>query len=204
MWINRSWREVRSPRARTKLDTGLFVTHNIQGEASGGLGDDSLGSQTAFGLTASHADPPPAEVTPTKPEPPRSAMIGPSPHLSWSELACHDGVVYPLKWRGSRALVLAREFERIRSACGDVPIRVLSAYRTPIHNQKVGGSPKSQHLQGRALDLAIPDGWSRVGFELACRRVAKEPFSQIRGVGVYAWGCHVDTRPAEKLVEWTL
>jgi uncharacterized protein YcbK (DUF882 family) len=35
------------------------------------------------------------------------------------------------------------------------PITIMSAYRTAEHNKAVGGSPNSQHLLGRAVDIQI-------------------------------------------------
>ena len=37
------------------------------------------------------------------------------------------------------------------------PIRVSSGYRCPELNKAVGGSKKSQHMQGLAADLVVPD-----------------------------------------------
>ena len=128
----------------------------------------------------------------------------PSEHLTWEELRCHDGIWLPLRFE-SRAIVLAHEFELIRTAAGGWPITVLSGYRTPEHNARVGGVPTSQHLVGRALDLKGP--W-QIGnlrdFQAIVRRVALEPGSHLGGVGYYAWGCHIDIRPRPnaRLVEW--
>lgn len=38
------------------------------------------------------------------------------------------------------------------------PMTVNSGLRTPEHNAKVGGSPKSSHLSGEACDFRDPDG----------------------------------------------
>ena len=128
---------------------------------------------------------------------------GPSPHLAWSELACKNGVAYPDEWRVSRAVPLAREFERIRAEVG-MPIRILSAYRTAAYNARIpGAATHSQHVQGRALDLATPKGWTVVQLVKAVMRVARRTDSKIRGVGEYAWGVHVDIRPVAKLVKWS-
>jgi len=35
------------------------------------------------------------------------------------------------------------------------PIKINSAYRSPEHNAKVGGVPKSQHLLGKAADIVV-------------------------------------------------
>ena len=38
------------------------------------------------------------------------------------------------------------------------PLHVVSAYRSVAHNKHVGGAKNSYHLQGRAFDLAVPQG----------------------------------------------
>jgi uncharacterized protein YcbK (DUF882 family) len=126
-------------------------------------------------------------------------MTGPSRHLSWSELACDDRIrtPYPLDWRATRAVELATAFEALRAAVG-LPLVVQSAYRTPAHNRAVGGAPHSQHVQGRALDLAPPDGWSPI----ALLAVAQD-IPAIRGLGLYDSFIHIDVRPAPRVV-WDL
>lgn len=125
-----------------------------------------------------------------------------SPHLLWSELACKDHIrtPYPLDWRESRGRPLALEFERIRAIVGQ-SIRITSAYRTPEHNAAVGGKPKSQHMQGRALDLECPHGYDFERFRGAVLRVAGDADSKIRWVCVYPGRgfIHIDIRPTEKL-----
>lgn len=50
----------------------------------------------------------------------------------------------------------AEGLERIRDLIGNEPILLLSGYRSPILNQKVGGSKNSQHMQGEAADIIAP------------------------------------------------
>lgn len=127
-------------------------------------------------------------------------MNGPSEHLSWKELACNDGTPYPPEWRISRAIPLAEVFEIIRHACGDKPIKVISAYRTYTHNLRVGGAKHSQHLQGRALDLVPPNGYSVDEFYDIIKGLSESTL--IRGIGKYETFVHVDIRPMDKLVIW--
>ncbi len=126
---------------------------------------------------------------------------GPSPHLSWRELGCRDGTPYPEEWRRSRALVLGRVFERIRLEVGG-PIRVNSAYRTREYNARVGGSRYSQHVEGRALDLAVPRKLIPREFLGIILDVARSPSSLLRGLGVYPSFIHIDIRPSQRLVRW--
>ena len=131
---------------------------------------------------------------------------GPSAHLTWAELSCHDAdrTPYPVRWRESRARRLAAVFEAIRHACGDHPLRVLSGYRTPAHNRTVGGARHSQHVPGWAIDLTPPRGWTVTGFHTVVRAVAREN-SRIGAVGYHRWGIHVDIRARRKgrLVAWS-
>lgn len=124
---------------------------------------------------------------------------GPSEHLTWEELSCSDGTRYPLHW-WDRAHQLALAFEEVREAIG-CPLRVLSAYRTPAWNARIGGARMSQHVEGRALDL------SPMGTGITVERLlevvlakAHDPRAIIRGVGIYPSFIHMDTRPTAALV----
>ncbi len=125
-------------------------------------------------------------------------------HLSYDELACHDAArtPYPRQWRETRLPSLAATFESLRQHCGNGPLRILSAYRTPEHNAAVGGRPHSQHLEGRALDIALPNDLSIDEFHATVRPWAKTD-SSVRGLGYYRWGVHIDIRPADRLVAWS-
>lgn len=129
------------------------------------------------------------------------AQDGPSTHLSWLELGCRDGSPYPVEWRGDRAVELARAFERIREICG-FPLIVNSAYRTAVYNDRIGGAVKSQHVEGRALDLC-PSHAGEKGLR-ALREAAGQARREglIRGIGIYSGFVHVDCRSG-KNVTWS-
>ncbi len=122
-------------------------------------------------------------------------QTGPSAHLSWGELACNDGTEYPAVWRADRAVELARAFERVRELCG-FPLIVSSAYRTAGYNKYIGGALKSQHVDGRALDLrpGVP-GAGRLLQKLRGAAETARREGLIRGIGIYANFVHIDTRP---------
>lgn len=54
------------------------------------------------------------------------------------------------------ARILAFQLQRARSVLGR-PLVVVSGYRDPVHNARVGGGRKSQHLLAKAADLIVPD-----------------------------------------------
>jgi hypothetical protein len=136
---------------------------------------------------------------------------GPSLNLSWKELSCHDEfkTPYPVPLWLDRAIALAAEFESLRFACGlrlgsdPVPITVLSAYRTPQHNGDIGGAGRSQHVEGRALDIAPPRGMDVEEFGQVCLEQARAR-GIIRGVGVYGSDnhVHIDLRLETALATW--
>lgn len=50
---------------------------------------------------------------------------------------------------------LAQALEKVRTACGNSPIRVLSGYRSPDVNAAVKGSKTSAHMKGLAADFTV-------------------------------------------------
>ncbi len=134
---------------------------------------------------------------------PTTRRTGPSAHLTWDELRCHDRLrtCYPIDWRTdpTRLPKLAAAFEAVRALWG-LPLRVLSAFRTAAYNRQVGGRPRSQHLEGRALDLAPPgDLTAHVFFEAVVALATAQPTLGIRFVQGYGTRgfVHLDVRPAE-------
>ena len=78
------------------------------------------------------------------------------------------------------------------------PLEILSAYRTPAHNRASHGALNSQHVEGRALDLRPPQGWTVERLAGLARQIPA-----IRGIGVYPTFVHIDVRPTERLARWT-
>lgn len=85
---------------------------------------------------------------------------------------------------------LPRRLELLRKAVGR-PIVIRSGYRCPVHNRRVGGALRSQHLYGRAADL-MPG----VATVAQARRAGFSGIGKANGYAV-----HVDVRPGVS-VEW--
>ena len=67
----------------------------------------------------------------------------------------------------------------------DSPLSVLSAFRSPYHNAKVGGAPFSSHLRAVAVDLSIVGQDKKL-----IERLAKEV--GFTGFGYYRTFLHID------------
>lgn len=120
---------------------------------------------------------------------------GPSSHLFWSELACHDGTPYPVAWREERAVRLAANYESIRNLLGDIPLVILSGYRTPEWNKHVEGASGSQHIQGRAIDIWHPLRSPKYVFDAIHEASVKGQLPLLGGLGLYKTFVHTDVRP---------
>jgi zinc D-Ala-D-Ala carboxypeptidase len=109
---------------------------------------------------------------------PQSHSAWPWRYFTPKEIACH----------GTGKLVIHSGFisrlDLLRSRYGH-PLRLLSAYRSPYHNAKVGGAVFSRHLYADAGDLAIVglDKW-------LIERLAKE--EGFTGFGYYHTFLHID------------
>lgn len=105
-----------------------------------------------------------------------------SPNFKVYEFACKDG---------SDNIILHTNFvvnkiQKIRTHFNK-PITINSAYRTPAHNKREGGSSNSYHVKGRAFDIVVKG--------VTPNEVAKYAQSiGIKGIIRYSWGVHVDSR----------
>ena len=79
--------------------------------------------------------------------------------------------------------------DEIRNRIGK-PIHINSGLRCKTHNANVGGVFNSQHLLGKAADLACPSGCTPT--QMAS--IAEEIMGDTGGIGTYSWGIHIDTR----------
>jgi zinc D-Ala-D-Ala carboxypeptidase len=79
--------------------------------------------------------------------------------------------------------------QRLRDDLGR-PLIVVSAYRSPSHNRKVGGAQFSKHMEGHAFDIRM-DNHNPYEFELAAKNAG------FRGFGYYPKSgfMHIDMGP---------
>lgn len=104
---------------------------------------------------------------------------------------CRKGVV---------ASSLVYFLDQVRRAWGGA-VNVNSAWRCPVHNAKVGGSPTSRHLIGCAADLSpifMPEMLSEFK-QMVHRMTAERPNWEVIQ---YPWGIHVAVPRSEVAHVW--
>jgi len=88
---------------------------------------------------------------------------------------------------------LAEALEVLRAELGDSQIQIISGYRTPEYNLKVGGAAKSQHMQARAADIRVR-GFSPWQVHATIERLIKADEMPEGGLGLYKTFIHYDIR----------
>ena len=77
-----------------------------------------------------------------------------------------------------------------------VPFLITSGYRTVKHNEEVGGSPTSSHLDGVAVDIACTDSAARL-------KIIKAALANgFRRIGVAKTFIHLDKDPEKPDFMW--
>ena len=108
------------------------------------------------------------------------------PNFSPAEIAC----------RGTGQLKLHPEaldrLQALRDRLGK-PLIVRSAYRSPEHNRRVGGAPRSKHMDGTAFDIAMSNH-DPAAFEAAARAAGFLGF----GFNPRSGFIHIDLGPAHQ------
>lgn len=102
------------------------------------------------------------------------------------EFACHDGSD---EIKIDSDLVLS--LQQIRDNFGQ-PVNIHSAYRTKEYNKEIGGASRSQHIYGKAADFDV-----KGIAPLTVAQYAELECEYINGIGLYTWGCHIDTRKTQ-------
>lgn len=105
------------------------------------------------------------------------------PNFTRKELEC------PCCQRCEMTDELLDKLQALRDRLG-FPLIVTSGFRCLEHNKKVGGSPRSQHLKGNAVDIRV------IKFSSHTRhRLIKNAFSTgFKGIGTGKNRLHLDMR----------
>jgi uncharacterized protein YcbK (DUF882 family) len=119
-----------------------------------------------------------------------------APFFRWDEFRCNDGTAVPARLRVPVSNLVNNTLARVRSIWGR-PMTVLSGYRTPAWNKRVGGELRSYHLRGMAADIVIAgvrpmDVADAIQDAMECGTIPNG------GLGRYRTFTHVDIGPARR------
>lgn len=113
------------------------------------------------------------------------------------EFRCKDGSEVPDEYTDN-VKELAKNLQVLRDHL-EKPIRIISAYRTPKYNRKVGGARRSQHLTASASDVKIK-GMTPQEIKDVVEELIKKGLMKQGGIGLYRTFLHYDIR--SKKVRW--
>lgn len=108
-----------------------------------------------------------------------------------AEFACHDGTPVPDSLE-CNVIVLAHNLQILRDYLGE-PVRLNSGYRTPAYNKKIGGAPKSQHIQAKAADITVKSKTPKQLAAIIEKLISQGEMKQ-GGIGIYPGWVHYDIR----------
>ena len=114
-----------------------------------------------------------------------------SKNFKKSEFKCRDGSEVPDEMMDNLK-DLVESLQVIRDAIGK-PIRIISGYRSPKYNRRIGGARKSQHMKAKAADMVIK-GMKPVEVHRIVVGLIKEGKIKKGGVGLYKYFVHYDVR----------
>ena len=114
-----------------------------------------------------------------------------SKNFKKSEFKCRDGYGVPDKYMDN-LIELVENLQIIRDHI-KVPMHIISGYRSPKYNRKIGGARKSQHMKARAADIVVKSLKPTELREIILNLI-KEGKIKKGGVGLYRSFVHYDTR----------
>ena len=108
-----------------------------------------------------------------------------------SEFQCNDGSL-PRGEELANCQELAENLQILREHLGR-PIRVISGYRPPDYNRRIGGAKKSQHIAAKAADIKV-SGMAPAEVHAVVLKLIKSGEMKQGGVGKYSTFVHYDIR----------
>lgn len=118
-----------------------------------------------------------------------------SPHFRWDEARCNDGTRVPARYKAN-VIELMRRLELVRDYW-DMPVTLLSCYRTEDYNRRIGGAKASQHLLGKAGDIVIA-GTPPAAVYTVVDWMMKNGTIPDGGLGKYKTFTHIDIGPPRR------
>lgn len=112
-------------------------------------------------------------------------------NFSKSEFESKDGAEMPSDVL-ENVKVVAEQLQVLRDVL-NIPIKINSAYRSPLHNKKIGGVRNSQHITGKAVDI-VAKGITTNYLAFKINELIIKGKMLEGGVGIYDTFVHYDIR----------
>lgn len=106
-----------------------------------------------------------------------------SQYFSLDEFRCKDGTPVPKQYYLNLEILIDTQLNLLREYLNK-PIIILSGYRSPAWNKKVGGKSKSLHLTASAADIVVP-GMSTLELMKVINQLTDEGKMKPGGRGLY-------------------
>jgi len=113
-------------------------------------------------------------------------------HFSAAEFECRDGSQVPSKYADNTQLLM-RQLEVLRNHFGGAAIRIVSGYRSPRYNTRIGGARKSKHMLGMAADIRVAGVHPKSVADAISSLIARGRMRE-GGLGRYGTFTHYDVR----------
>jgi len=107
------------------------------------------------------------------------------------EFKCKDGSSVPGEYVET-VKTLAEQLQKIRDHFGK-PITIISGYRSPEYNSRIGGARRSQHMLATAADIVVA-GVDSIEVWKAVKQLVADGVLLKGGVGLYKTFVHYDIR----------
>ena len=112
-------------------------------------------------------------------------------NFNLSEFKCKDGTQVPVELMDNVTL-LCENLQVLRDHLGK-PVRVISGYRSPRYNRRIGGARRSQHMLAKAADIKVT-GMSPAEIKREINQLIKAGKMMKGGIGLYRTFTHYDVR----------
>jgi len=125
-----------------------------------------------------------------------------SANFHLAEFDCHSGTKVPDQYRQNLVHLVQNVLQPIRDEWM-APLIVVSGYRTPDWNQRVGGVPRSTHLTVEGADIRPIHMRDVARFhQLVVGMHTRGVLSALGGIGEYPHWVHIDSRQIGHLRRW--
>jgi len=112
-------------------------------------------------------------------------------NFNLSEFRCRDGSDVPVELMDN-VVELAENLQVLREHVSR-PVSIISGYRSPTYNKKIGGARRSQHMSAKAADIKIKD-LTPAEIKDIIVSLIKEGKMKSGGIGLYTTFVHYDVR----------